>query len=277
MSMMLLDTDNTWLAILDLLSPDKRALLARTDSGPRAIPRLETIAERLASVVHRGKPYTEQLAHADRIHDVGCAVLNHLCDAHEALGLLPQFGAHGERARRVRAALSMERALTRAGYAEAAANAVRNRRAIDRVRDDLRAMPAAAGVTAEEVAELFIAGGEEIREWLGRRADAMAHASAARAEAGPNVLHEAREVLSRLRATLEGEVSWRDDLPSDLVGRIFSVLDERIAAAAATLRSGRAAGAGQDGSAVVEPSADDGAGVDATAVAAEPAEDDAAG
>ncbi len=251
MSIIMLDTDNAYLVVTDLLTDEKRVLLGRTLSGPLAIPLLEAIAPRLAVVTRKGKPYAAELSDADRRHDVGAVVLDDICRIYEVLGSLPQFAELTESAQKVRATLSMSRSIITASYGQSAANALRNRQVIDEVDAVLRAMPIAPGVSARDVAELFISGGEDIGDLLRKRASALAAAQAARAEtSGANLLAEARDLLLRIRTMLDSEVSMRDDLPADLVDRIFSMLDERIAVAVARNSRGGAAavdGEGADG------------------------------
>lgn len=247
MSIVLLDTDNAYLAIRDLLSDDKRALLARTHSGPIAIPPLEDIARRLAASARRGKPYAAELAVADQRHDIAAVVLDHICQIHELLGALPEYGTFARYATRVRGTLSMERTIVTASYGQAAANAHRNRLRLPEIEDVLDQMPAIGGVTAYKVAEIFIRSGEEIGKLLSQRADVRADENATRAEiTGPNLLHEARDLLLRTRSMIANEVSLRPDLPADLTDRIFSVLDERIAVAAAARARARPASGATD-------------------------------
>lgn len=265
------DTDIVYLAILDILTPEKRALVERTRSGPLALGPLEAMADRLAVVTHKGKPYAQELAAADQQHDIGAMVLDLVCRAHELLGALPRFAELARRGRKVRDNLSMGRTIITASYQQEAANAHRNRRLLPDIAAELSEMPITRGVTALDIAEMFIEGGEEIGRLLGRRADALALAQSARNEAGGvNLLHEARDLLMRLRSLLDNEVSLRDDLPDDLVPRVFSVLDERLAAAEARARSGAASavtpaaeGEGRDGTAAEQPDLDGGASVGA--------------
>lgn len=236
MSIVFLDTDGMYLAILDLLSEDKRALLGRTQSGPIAIPPLEAMAERLAIVTRKGKPYADELAAADRLHDIGAMVLDLICQIHELLGALAEHADAAELAAKVRATLSLERAIIRASYGQTAANAHRNRRKLAALVDTLRRMPAIEGLTAHDVAEMYIGGGEQVGRYLNLRADALAEAETARAEAaGPSLLNEARDLVQRTRAMVTHEVSLRPDLSADLPRRIFATLDERIAVAAAAI------------------------------------------
>lgn len=250
MSILFLDTDNIYLAVRDLLTDAKRALIRRTQSGVFALPLLEEIERRLAVVTRKGKPYAAELAAADQRHDIGGIVLDLVCRVHELLGALPEYAEAAERAAKVRGTLSMERSIVTASYGQEAANALRNRGLLPDIEEVLRAMPVLPGVDGRAVAELFIGGGEDIGRLLSLRADALAEAQAARAEiGGANLLHEARDLLQRTRSMLDNEVSMRPDLPRDLVDRIFSVLDERIAVAVEANTRGRRPAGSPEGAA----------------------------
>ncbi len=234
MSMVLTTTDDIYLAVSDLLTEEKRRLLALTLNGPLAIPHLEAAAERLAVLTRKGTPFAAELALADKRHDIGAIVLDCICQIHALLGGLPEYAELAETASLLRDTLSMDRSIIRASYGEEVANALRNRPLLDEIAGELRAVPVARGVNAHDVAELFVGGGEELGVYLRKRADAVAEARAVRAESGSkNLLHEVRDLLRRVRATLEGEASMRDDLPAGFVDRVFSVLDARIAIAVA--------------------------------------------
>ncbi len=102
MSIMLLDTNAIYLALLDLLTDAKRALIAQTDTGPRAMPYIEEVVDRLALIVHDGRPLAAELAAADKRHDIGCAALDRTCRLYTLLGALPEFAAMGPMAEYVR-------------------------------------------------------------------------------------------------------------------------------------------------------------------------------
>lgn len=257
MKTVLMTTDDAYLAIADLLTEEKRAMLARTAFGPLAIPHLEAIHERLAVLARRGTPYAAELAEADRRHDIGAVVLDHICHIHELLGSLPEHAELADVAQRLRGTLSMERGIIRASYGEEVANALRNRPLVESIDEELRAVPVARGVTARDVVELFVGGGEELGVYLRRRADALAETRAARSErGGKHLLNEARDLISRVRSALDAETSLRDDLPFGFVDRLFAVLDERLSVAAARQARGASAatvdGEGADGT-VAEP------------------------
>jgi len=266
-----LDANTIYLVLLDLISAPKRDLLVRTDCGPRARPHLEAITRRFSAIVQEGKPFAAELAAADRAHDVGSIVLDLICEAHSLLATMPQFAHLAAPAGKVRAALTMGRGHARTSYVNEAAEAARNRAALPAIIDTLRAMPIAPGVTAADVAELFIGGGEELRAYLIKRADVDAAVAAARSGGVTSALVEARGLISRLRVTVESEVSWRDDLDDDLPRRIFSLLDDRLAAAAARTRRSAAAGD------AAPPADDEGAGLDGSAPAEDAAVRDADG
>ncbi len=276
MNMTHLDANTIYLILLDLISETKRALIEQTDSGPRALPHLEAAALRFSVIVQGGKPFAAELAGADKVHDVGAVALELICDLHTLLATLPQYAHLGPPAAQVRSALTIGRRHARASYVNEAAEAARNRVALPDVADILREMPVTRGVSALDIAEMYVRGGEELRGFLMKRAEADAEAAAARAGGVGSALQEARQLIIRLRAMIENEVSFRDDLDDDLPLRIFSLLDGRLAAAAARTRrnAGGAAGegavaddegVGQDASAAIESLIDGGARVGAAA------------
>ncbi len=253
MSIMLCNTNSIYLAYIDLTTDEKRLLLHRTDCGPRAWREIVAMRDRLALVVNDGAPFAAELAGADKTHDLTCAALDLYCRAHTLLAALSGFEHLGARVDAVRAALTFGGGLTTASYLDTATTAARNRIALPDVAEALRAMPFAEDTTAEDIAELFISGGEKVGYWMGKRDDAVAAANAARAAAnGRSLLNAARALLVRLRGTIDHEVSWRDDLPDTLGDTIFSGLDGRIAAAVAASRGGQASGAGEDAVAALE-------------------------
>lgn len=238
MSITALDTTDLLLVFRRLRSDEMRALLASTHNGPLYQEDIDRIGERLEAEADTSPPLAGELRAEDTRHDAfGLFLLLHL-ESYMALSSVPEFAEIAAVATALQATTVDSRSRLSAGYGEQAAYTARLERRIDGQLDDLRRFPVAGGRDLVDMVRLFIGSGSNMGELLGQRADILVERAQQKEDGGRNVRAQAIVLLGELRGQIQNEIRRRADLPGDVEGRLFGLLDERIARRAERARSG---------------------------------------
>lgn len=167
-----------------------------------------------------GKPLTEAMSETDDAHDGFGAAIWFLTEAYlRCPDVSPEIRDAIER---IRETFIPELDLIRAPYADEVAAAIRHKEDLVILEADLKAIPIAQGATLFDWCSGFVSKGEELGALLSQRADiaAMSRIEASKLRAATV------GALGRLRATLTDEISFDENLPSDLDAQIFGYFDE---------------------------------------------------
>jgi hypothetical protein len=223
------------LVLIDLLEKRTAALeLSRIGLGYK--PGLAELRRQIAEVPEtlKGKPLVDQLTEADQLHDAYGLCLWHYGQAMDAVpGLVSDLRAS---IARILERLVPERGALTASYVDEATDAKRHRGELAELEADLRHFPLPGDRTLYDVAEGFIAKGEQIGELLSQRTDIAAVTRTSLRQ----LRSRAMGFMMRMREAISDELLIRSELPRDLDAQIFGYLDE-IAARRATAAARAAA------------------------------------